>query len=148
MFIIEFLHFSKNFYYSLTQEQSKPKFLEGLASAHLSIATVSPQSIASIAYKRGCQQSEAARLIARIFKNMGIKYVLDSSFGRLLTLSLSYDEFKKAQLQRPVLTGICPGFGRLQSLILSVNTEKQEILSGSSILFTTTGPFKKRLKEI
>ncbi|CAG9530838.1 unnamed protein product [Cercopithifilaria johnstoni] len=94
----------------LIKEQSKPKFLEGLASAQLSVVTVSPQSIASIAYKRGCQQSEAARLIAGIFKNMGITYVVDSSFGRLLTLSLSYDEFKEAQLQRPVFTGVCPGF--------------------------------------
>ncbi|VDK81332.1 unnamed protein product [Litomosoides sigmodontis] len=94
----------------LIKEQSKPKFLEGLAGAQLSVVTVSPQSIASIAYKRGYQQSEAARLIARIFKNMGIKYIVDSSFGRLLTLSLSYDEFKEAQLQRPVFTGVCPGF--------------------------------------
>ncbi|EFO22045.1 cytosolic Fe-S cluster assembly factor [Loa loa] len=94
----------------LVKEQSKPKFLEGLASAQLSVMTVSPQSIASIAYKRGCQTSEAARLIAGIFKNMGMKYVLDSSFGRLLTLSLSYDEFKEAHLQRPIFTGVCPGF--------------------------------------
>ncbi|KAL4002120.1 Iron only hydrogenase large subunit C-terminal domain family protein [Acanthocheilonema viteae] len=94
----------------LIKEQSKPKFLEGLANAQLNVVTVSPQSIASIAYKRGWQQSEAARLIAGIFKNMGIKYVVDSSFGRLLTLSLSYDEFKKAQLPRPVFTGVCPGF--------------------------------------
>uniref|UniRef100_A0A0R3RKG9 Fe_hyd_lg_C domain-containing protein n=1 Tax=Elaeophora elaphi TaxID=1147741 RepID=A0A0R3RKG9_9BILA len=94
----------------IIQEQSKPKFLEGLAGAHLCVVTVSPQSIASIAYKRGCEQSEAARLIAGTFKNMGMKYVVDSSFGRLLTLSLSYDEFKEAQLQRPIFTGICPGF--------------------------------------
>uniref|UniRef100_A0A8R1Y6H0 Fe_hyd_lg_C domain-containing protein n=1 Tax=Onchocerca volvulus TaxID=6282 RepID=A0A8R1Y6H0_ONCVO len=94
----------------LIKEQSKTKFLESLAEAHLSVVTVSPQSIASIAHKRGYQLSEAAKLIARIFKNMGIKYVVDSSFGRLLTLSLSYDEFKKMQLQRPVFTGVCPGF--------------------------------------
>lgn len=75
--------------------------------------TVSPQSIASIAYKRGYQLPEAARLIAGTFKNMGMKYVVDSSFGRLLTLSLSYDEFKEAQLKRPVFTGVCPGFGKL-----------------------------------
>ncbi|EJW85986.1 hypothetical protein WUBG_03101 [Wuchereria bancrofti] len=94
----------------LIKEQSKLKFLEGLAKAKLSVMTVSPQSIASIAYKRGCHLSEAVRLIARIFKNMGIKYVVDSSFGRLLTLSLSYDEFKESQLQRPIFTGVCPGF--------------------------------------
>lgn len=75
--------------------------------------TVSPQSIASIAYKRGCQLSETAKLIASTSKNMGIKYVIDSSFGRLLTLSLSYDEFKGSRLQRPVFTGVCPGFGKL-----------------------------------
>lgn len=124
-----------NFHFVI-QEQSKPKFLEGLAGSQLSVVTVSPQSIASIAYKRGCQQSEAAKLIARIFKNMGIKYIVDSSFGRLLTLSLSYDEFKEAQLQRPIFTGVCPGFGKLRLLILSVNTVKQTTSYDSSVLFT------------
>ncbi|MCP9258793.1 putative cytosolic Fe-S cluster assembly factor oxy-4 [Dirofilaria immitis] len=94
----------------LVKEQSKTKFLEGLSNAELSVVTISPQSIASIAYKRNYQLSDVAKLLSKIFKNMGIKYVVDSSFGRLLTLSLSYDELKEAQLQRPVFTGVCPGF--------------------------------------
>ncbi|VDK29814.1 unnamed protein product [Gongylonema pulchrum] len=95
----------------LIKEQSKPKFLEGLKHAKLSVLTISPQSIASIAYRRGIHWSETAKLIARIFKSLGVHYVVDSSFGRLLTLSLSYEEFKRLPPEKqPIFSGICPGF--------------------------------------
>ncbi|VDN03315.1 unnamed protein product [Thelazia callipaeda] len=94
----------------LVGEQSEARFLEGLMNSELSVLTVSPQSLASIAYKRGCQISEAAELVGKNFKSLGVRYVVDSSFGRQLTLSLSYDEFKKQHLKKPILTGVCPGF--------------------------------------
>jgi len=63
------------------------------------------------------------RQLVSYFKSLGISYVLDSSFARLLTRRLYYDEFRSIHLpQQPppsanghsskttIFTGVCPGF--------------------------------------
>uniref|UniRef100_A0A915B889 Iron hydrogenase large subunit C-terminal domain-containing protein n=2 Tax=Parascaris univalens TaxID=6257 RepID=A0A915B889_PARUN len=94
----------------LIQEQSTPMLLQGLATCSVGVVTVSPQSVCSIAAKRGIEAQKTARLIARHFKRLGVRYVLDSSFGRYLTLALSYDEFVERRHEAPILTSACPGF--------------------------------------
>lgn len=93
------------------KEQSTPMLLQGLATCSVGVVTVSPQSVCSIAAKRGIEAQKTARLIARHFKRLGVRYVLDSSFGRYLTLALSYDEFVERRHEAPILTSACPGFG-------------------------------------
>lgn len=94
----------------LVQEQSTSKLVEGLSKASIGVITISPQSVCSIAVKRGWSTRETAKRLACAFKRLGATYILDSSFGRYLTLSLSYEEFKRKHKSGVVFCSVCPGF--------------------------------------
>lgn len=94
----------------LVQEQSLDKLLEGIVDKALSVVTVSPQSVVSIAAKRGLSPSSAAQLISAFFLSKGVTHIVDSSFGRYLSLLYSYDEFLTSKERRPLLASACPGF--------------------------------------
>ncbi|VDK51821.1 unnamed protein product [Anisakis simplex] len=102
MFLYQFMRF---------KEQSKPKFLEGISRCEMAVVTVSPQAVCSIAASRRLNIKQTAHLVSRCLKRLGVKYVLDSSFARLFTLQLSYDEFLRRRAEdKPILTSACPGF--------------------------------------
>ncbi|KAJ1366888.1 hypothetical protein KIN20_027671 [Parelaphostrongylus tenuis] len=63
----------------LVEEQSLTT--DGIAGKQLCVVTVSPQSVCSIAVKRGLSVSQAAQLIASYFFSIGIHFVVDSSLG-------------------------------------------------------------------
>lgn len=73
--------------------------------------TISPQAICSIAVKRGFSVAETSIKLAKAFKNLGATYILDSSFGRYLSLSLSFEEFKNQRMKGTIFCSACPGFG-------------------------------------
>uniref|UniRef100_A0A158P9A9 Fe_hyd_lg_C domain-containing protein n=1 Tax=Angiostrongylus cantonensis TaxID=6313 RepID=A0A158P9A9_ANGCA len=77
----------------LVEEQSLTRFLDGIVGKQLCVVTVSPQSVCSIAVKRGLSTSQAARLIASYF------------FSR----EEAYQEFLSRSI-RPILVSSCPGF--------------------------------------
>lgn len=93
----------------LVEEQSLTRFLDGIVGKQLCVVTVSPQSVCSIAIKRGLSTSQAARVIASYFFSRGIHFVVDSSFGRALCLEEAYQEFVSRSI-RPILVSSCPGF--------------------------------------
>ncbi|XGW17908.1 hypothetical protein V3C99_002481 [Haemonchus contortus] len=93
----------------LVEEQSLTRLLEGMSSKQLSVITVCPQSVCSIAVKRQIPVSQAAQLIASYFFSKGAHYVVDSTFGRFLCLEEAYHEFQ-SRSTRPLLVSSCPGF--------------------------------------
>ncbi|CAI4230499.1 unnamed protein product [Auanema sp. JU1783] len=93
----------------LVEEQSLTKVLETVKDFQLCIATVCPQTVSSIAVKRQLEPSQVAMMISAYFFNLGFKYVLDSSFGRLFAHKALREEFSKSTT-RPMLSSACPGF--------------------------------------
>ncbi|KHJ91992.1 iron only hydrogenase large subunit domain protein, partial [Oesophagostomum dentatum] len=83
--------------------------LSGISGKKLCVVTVSPQSVCSIAVKRGLTVPEAARLISSFFFSKGAHYVIDSSFGRWFALEEAYNEYC-AKSSRPIFVSSCPGF--------------------------------------
>ncbi|MFH4983749.1 hypothetical protein AB6A40_010458 [Gnathostoma spinigerum] len=94
----------------LIQEQSSEVFLSSVGKYTLSVVTIAPQSIASIAAKRRIDSCEAASLLFSFFDSLGVTYVIDAGFARYLTLSLSFEEFLESALPKPIFTSSCPGF--------------------------------------
>ncbi|KAJ2503586.1 Cytosolic Fe-S cluster assembly factor nar1 [Coemansia sp. RSA 1972] len=84
------------------------------------VVTVAPQSRASLALKYGMSTQSVAKRMAHVLKAMGVDYVLDSGFGRDITLIESAREFvhryraSNGQVgedqQLPVLASWCPGW--------------------------------------
>lgn len=77
--------------------------------------TISPQSVCSLAVDFSITPLEMANKLVVYFKSLGVTYLIDSSFGRLLSRKMHYDEFRQAKLSNdnnavPIFTGICPGF--------------------------------------
>ncbi|KAK5971887.1 Cytosolic Fe-S cluster assembly factor [Trichostrongylus colubriformis] len=93
----------------LVEEQSITRLLEGMTGKQLSVITVCPQSVCSIAVKRKISVPRAAQLIASYFFSKGAHYVVDSTFGRSFCLEEAYHEFQ-SRSSRPVLVSSCPGF--------------------------------------
>uniref|UniRef100_A0A7E4ZWU4 Fe_hyd_lg_C domain-containing protein n=1 Tax=Panagrellus redivivus TaxID=6233 RepID=A0A7E4ZWU4_PANRE len=94
----------------LFQAQDINEFKKGLESeAQFKVVTLSPQSISSIAVKRGLSPQVVAAAIASYLKSIGIHYVLDSSFARELTQQRIYDDFVRPDRTGPLITGVCPG---------------------------------------
>ncbi|TKR65216.1 hypothetical protein L596_025647 [Steinernema carpocapsae] len=98
----------------LIQEQSSDRMLESIPKYAISVVTLSPQAVCSIAAKRSLSVPEAAKLISGYLKSIGIRYILDSSFARELTLELSYEEWREKQeastSENPLFCSVCPGF--------------------------------------
>lgn len=78
--------------------------------------TVSPQSLCSIAVYFHEPPHKTAIRLAQFFKSCGAAYVLDSSFSRLISRRLLYEEFCQNYFQneksrrKTLLVGACPGF--------------------------------------
>uniref|UniRef100_A0A0N4ZI92 Fe_hyd_lg_C domain-containing protein n=1 Tax=Parastrongyloides trichosuri TaxID=131310 RepID=A0A0N4ZI92_PARTI len=97
----------------LIESQTTDEMREGLRSSKISIVTISPQSITSIARYRNITTSEAAKLISGYFFSIGASYVIDSSFGRFISLERSFEEFKEmyeSDNKHPIISSVCPGF--------------------------------------
>lgn len=95
----------------LVEEQSFGRLWEGVRAAKLSVVTVSPQTISSIAVNLKKNPEDVARLISEFFRSRGVHYVLDSSFARQFAHSLLYEEFVATpSTSRPLLSSACPGF--------------------------------------
>lgn len=95
----------------LVEEQSFGRVYEGIQNSKLSVVTVSPQAITSIAVKIGKSTNEVAKIIASFFRRLGVKYVIDSSFARKFAHSLIYEELSTTpSTSRPLLSSACPGF--------------------------------------
>ncbi|CAJ0963888.1 unnamed protein product, partial [Mesorhabditis belari] len=95
----------------LIDAQSLTSLLNGIAKSSLSVVSVSPQSVCSIAAQRRISVPEAARLIASYFFSKGVRFVLDSSVGRLFALEQECEELERRQSNKPpILSSICPGF--------------------------------------
>ncbi|PAV75284.1 hypothetical protein WR25_03646 isoform D [Diploscapter pachys] len=96
----------------LIEEQSIERFWSTVGSKSLSVVSVSPQSVASIAASRQIHISTAARLISAYFRSLGVSYVVDSSIGRQFALSLAYSECSTSPsaASAPILSSACPGF--------------------------------------
>ncbi|CAB3401275.1 unnamed protein product [Caenorhabditis bovis] len=95
----------------LIEEQSLSKVWESVATFRLSIVTVSPQAVCSIAAKLAIPVEETARRISRFFISRGVRHVVDSSFGRQFCLSLLMEEMESVpSTSRPLLSSACPGF--------------------------------------
>ncbi|KAJ2475330.1 Cytosolic Fe-S cluster assembly factor nar1 [Coemansia sp. RSA 2131] len=82
------------------------------------VVTVAPQSRASLALKYQMSTQTVAKRMTHVLKSMGVDYVLDSAFGRDITLIESAREFVrryresegKVGDQLPVLASWCPGW--------------------------------------
>eukprot|EP00124_Ichthyophonus_hoferi_P004517 Ihof_evm2s508 gene=Ihof_evmTU2s508 len=84
------------------------------------VVSVSPQSRASIAAKYGLTSKEVAHRLTQFFKNLGVTYVLDTTFSRNISLLECQREFidrykrrqngGDPQLPLPMLTSACPGW--------------------------------------
>uniref|UniRef100_A0A0N5B8P0 Fe_hyd_lg_C domain-containing protein n=1 Tax=Strongyloides papillosus TaxID=174720 RepID=A0A0N5B8P0_STREA len=97
----------------LIESQTTEEMLRGLKESKISIVTLSPQSITSIARNKSISVSEAAKLICSYFYKNGATYVIDSSFGRYISLEKSFEEFKNIYENKsklPLICSICPGF--------------------------------------
>ena len=68
------------------------ELLEGLRKSRVSIVSVSPQSVASLAVRYQVPINVMARRIARFFKEKGATHVIDTSFARLITHKLVAQE--------------------------------------------------------
>ncbi|KAK6046125.1 iron only hydrogenase large subunit domain protein [Cooperia oncophora] len=79
-----------------------------MSGKQISVVTVCPQSVCSIAVKRKISVSQAARMIASYFFSKGAHYVVDSTFGRSFCLEEAYHEFE-SRSSRPLLVSSCPG---------------------------------------
>ncbi|KAJ2834674.1 Cytosolic Fe-S cluster assembly factor nar1 [Coemansia erecta] len=84
------------------------------------VVTVAPQSRASLALKYGISTQCVAKRMTHVLKTMGVDYVLDSAFGRDITLVESAREFVRRYRASnghvgdgqslPVLASWCPGW--------------------------------------
>ncbi|CAJ0584173.1 unnamed protein product, partial [Mesorhabditis spiculigera] len=95
----------------LIDAQSLASLLSGIEKSTLAVITVSPQSVCSIASHRGLSTAEAARRIASYFFSKGVRFVLDSSIGRIFALERECEEVENRLGNGPaILSSICPGF--------------------------------------
>uniref|UniRef100_A0AC35U1E6 Fe_hyd_lg_C domain-containing protein n=1 Tax=Rhabditophanes sp. KR3021 TaxID=114890 RepID=A0AC35U1E6_9BILA len=96
----------------LIDSQTTEEMLRGITETSVSVITLSPQTIASIAHHRNLSIPSTAIFISAFFKSKGATYVIDSSFGRLISLEESWKEFRDVFVsnKRPVICSVCPGF--------------------------------------
>uniref|UniRef100_A0A0N5AD40 Fe_hyd_lg_C domain-containing protein n=1 Tax=Syphacia muris TaxID=451379 RepID=A0A0N5AD40_9BILA len=95
----------------LMQDQTISKFLNGISRSDVSVVTISPQSLCSLAIKHNWTVEKTAKFLAVKLKTLGATYVIDSSFGRYFTLEFEYKEFvEKHRNGVTVLSSVCPGF--------------------------------------
>ncbi|XP_078414778.1 cytosolic Fe-S cluster assembly factor narfl isoform X1 [Cetorhinus maximus] len=81
------------------------------------VVSVSPQSRASLAARFKLQVTDTARRLTAFFKNLGVHYVLDTTFSRNFSLLESQHEFVQRYYRRkddskalPMLASACPGW--------------------------------------
>ncbi|XP_076853387.1 cytosolic Fe-S cluster assembly factor narfl [Brachyhypopomus gauderio] len=81
------------------------------------VVSLSPQSRASLAARYGLSSADAARRLTAFFKNLGVHYVFDTSFGRAFSLLESQREFLERFSRKggdknvlPMLASACPGW--------------------------------------
>ncbi|KAI1729097.1 putative cytosolic Fe-S cluster assembly factor oxy-4 [Ditylenchus destructor] len=100
----------------LIDSQTTEHMLIGIQKHECSVITVSPQSLCSLAAHYNISPQAMAVRLSQYFKRLGVRYVLDSSFGRHFTRRLYYEEFYKRLRESnrdksaPMLVGACPGF--------------------------------------
>uniref|UniRef100_A0A915DIT3 Iron hydrogenase large subunit C-terminal domain-containing protein n=1 Tax=Ditylenchus dipsaci TaxID=166011 RepID=A0A915DIT3_9BILA len=96
----------------LIGSQTTDQMLTGLSNHQLSVVTISPQSLCSLAVHFQLSPQVMAIQLSSYFKSLGAKYVVDSSFGRLLSRKLCYEEFRErtAGNSATLFAGACPGF--------------------------------------
>ncbi|CEF67840.1 Nuclear prelamin A recognition factor [Strongyloides ratti] len=95
----------------LIESQTTEEMLRGLLESKVSVVTLSPQSITSIAHNKNISVSDAAKLICAYFYKNGVTHVIDSSFGRYISLEKSFEEFKsiyESNSKHPVICSVCP----------------------------------------
>lgn len=72
---------------------------EDLQSSNIVVVALSPQSIGSLtAYYRQPNELATFKRLQSVFSSLGAHLVLDLSLFNLLSLHLSYDEFKAAHI--------------------------------------------------
>ncbi|XP_077589981.1 cytosolic Fe-S cluster assembly factor narfl [Stigmatopora nigra] len=81
------------------------------------VVSLSPQSRASLGALYGLSAAQVGKRLASFFKSLGVRHVLDGSFGRTFSLLESQREFVE-RFQRkerdpgalPMMTSACPGW--------------------------------------
>ncbi|KAM9584064.1 cytosolic iron-sulfur assembly component 3 isoform 3-T3 [Trichechus inunguis] len=83
----------------------------------LVVASVSPQSVASLAARFQLNPTDTARKLTSFFKKIGVHYVFDTAFSRNFSLIESQREFVQrfrsqadSRQALPVLASTCPGW--------------------------------------
>lgn len=106
----------------LIAQQSKDELYKILAenelcnedTKRLLVASISPQSLASIAAKFGMNMEECTSRLVTFFKGIGIHYVFDTNLARNIALIEMEEEFvnrfKENDKRFPLLTSSCPGW--------------------------------------
>lgn len=89
------------------------KFI-GFQTKPYSVVTISPQSLCSLANDFDVTSIIMARKLSAYFKSLGANFFMDSSFARILSREMHYDEFRRLKIHQQkketIFTGICPGF--------------------------------------
>lgn len=106
----------------LITQQSKDELYKILAENELCnedtkkllVASISPQSLASIAAKFGMNMEDCASRLVTFFKGIGIHYVFDTNLARNIALIEMEEEFvnrfQENDRKFPLLTSSCPGW--------------------------------------
>jgi hypothetical protein len=87
----------------LIESQTLDLVFQGFSQRKYSLVIVSPQSLCSLASHFSTEPSEMARLLSRFFRSHGATYLVDSSFARLLSRRLHYDEFRRAFIDKVLI---------------------------------------------
>uniref|UniRef100_A0A8R1HPB7 Fe_hyd_lg_C domain-containing protein n=1 Tax=Caenorhabditis japonica TaxID=281687 RepID=A0A8R1HPB7_CAEJA len=95
----------------LIEEQSFGKLWQGVSSSKLSVITISPQTITSLAVKLETTPQDMAIRISQFFKKRRVHHVIDSSFARHFAHRMLLEELHSTPAtSRPLLSSACPGF--------------------------------------
>lgn len=78
------------------------------------MVTISPQSLCSLANDFDVTPPVMAKKLSLYFKSIGVNNLIDSSYARILSREMHYDEFCRLKIEQlnkaTIFTGICPGF--------------------------------------
>lgn len=100
---------------------------QGHSSDHYAVATLSQQSVASIAVQYGMDMTKAARKVTTFLTQWaGFDAVVDPAFARHIALLESCREFvyRYQEGERPIIASACPGW-----LTYAEKTQNESVLS-------------------